>query len=215
MQSGVGLAQLAGACLDTRVLAKMAAPALAHFSDPSFHARRRVRIAHAERADAFDQRQLGDVLGERAGVEKRNGSAHRVADQPNARRAEGPRHAVKIEYVIGEMIIAAGAHPAAVAMAAAVGCDDPRSIAVFFFQRRHEGAPAMREIEITMNEYERFARRLAPFEAMNRQSLGIDEGFARFGHAVTNDRGALRRSRSARWTIRRLGSPSRRDCKSK
>ena len=44
----------------------------------------------------------------------------------NGLNAESLDHAIEIENVIGKMVIAAGAHPAAIAMAAAVGSDDPQ-----------------------------------------------------------------------------------------
>src|SRR2546426_6251646 len=125
IQSRIRLPQLVGARLDARVHAKVAAPAFAHFGDPLFHSQRRVGKIHARRSKAFDEDELTHALWKSSGIEKGNGSAHRVADELKLRYTEGSNHAFEIEDVIGKMIVAAGADPPTIAMAAAVGGDDP------------------------------------------------------------------------------------------
>src|SRR5437879_8221928 len=128
-----------------------------------------------------------------------------MADEVETRRTEFSHHAIQIEHVVRKIVISAGANPAAVAVAAAVGCDDPTHSVESLFQGRDQSPPAVREIEVAVDQQDRLAVGLAPFEIMNRQALRIDKLFAGLRHRTTGDRSELRRSRSFRRTMQMPG----------
>ena len=79
-------------------------------------------------------------------------AAHRVADDDDALAREPRDHVVEIRDVVEVVVVAAGADPVGVAVAAQIGRDHVR---VARASRWRDLVPAVREIEEAVDEHER------------------------------------------------------------
>jgi hypothetical protein len=86
---------------------------------------------------------------------------------------------IEIQHVIGEVVVPAGANPTAVAMAAAIGRNNPK-IRECFLKCTDERLPTPRLIEKAMNQDQGLGHPLSPFEVMERQAPDIDGMFIGF-----------------------------------
>ena len=127
-----------------------------------------------------------------------------MTDQIEARDTHRRDHAIKILDVIREMIIAAGPHPAAIAVAPAVRRDDPRRLPRSLGEFVDEKLPAMCLVEKTMHQNDRLANRFAPFETVNRKTQRIDDPMPRLRHAVIFFGSGVRRNLFYRRTMQTL-----------
>ncbi len=121
----------------------MLSPPLINFGNPFFHPGWSVGESHAGRPDALDKHEASHPLWKRSRVEKRYRAAHGVADELHCLDPQPLDNAIEIQDIVGKMIITAGTDPAAVAVAAAVGRDDPERLFDQFLQGGDEGAPAV------------------------------------------------------------------------
>src|SRR5262249_17897741 len=118
----------------------------------------------------------------RAAVYERDRAAHRMADEREAVEPQCLDQRIQIPDIVGKVIIAAGADPAAVAVAAAVGRDDAPRRRVVILERVDEALPAARVIEKSVDQQQRLRRRIAPLEIMKLQAARIDRTLARRRH---------------------------------
>src|SRR4029077_6407423 len=106
----------------------MLSPPLINFGNPFFHPGRSVGESHAGRPDAFDKHEASHPLWKRSRIEKRYRAAHGVADELHCFVPQPRENRNEIKEMVGKIIITAGADPAAVAVAAAVGRNDPERL---------------------------------------------------------------------------------------
>ena len=195
LQSRICLLQLPRSGFDARIFSEMISSALVEFAQPLLHSHRSIGEFHSHGPDAFNQHKPGNPGGNRSAKKKRDRAAHRMADQANRIAVACANKCIEIADVIGEMIIAAGADPAAFAMAAAIRRYDPERNRRFLLKACDERIPAVRLIEKTVDENDGSAgRRIAPFEIVEAQSLYIEKFIARDAHAVFLRKGDSRKS---------------------
>ena len=131
------------------------------FQAPSHVATRAgITLLRLGRPEPLEQRQLVHAIGERAGVVRRDAAAHRVSDERHARAPDLRDDLVQIGEVIGEVVVAAGADPVAVAVAAHVGRDDVEAGRERGLDHR---LPAPRGVEKAVDEHDRMVA-VAPLE---------------------------------------------------
>src|SRR5215475_12162397 len=119
----------------------MVAATIVKIRNPFLHTDRRIRKIHAYGTDAFDQHELLHFLRKGTGIEKRNRAAHGMADELEPLHAQRADHAIQIGNIVREVVITAGAHPVAIAVATAVRRDNPKRLVGLILKRSYKRLP--------------------------------------------------------------------------
>src|SRR5262245_6661552 len=98
-----------------------------------------------------------------------------MADQFTTINLGRVQHPLKIENIIGKMIVSTGADPTAIAVAAAVRRDNAQGPLRSHQNLLNEKLPAVGKIKKAVDQYQRLAAGVTPFQVVDRQTLAVDD----------------------------------------